>query len=93
MDKTNRWNEHLRATTTDTYMILEVDNQKVYYSNTVEKEDENRERSDSTSSSDSDSSNQEIEKQGDQETSMVKANHFIRWYSCQSNGVVRSGRC
>ena len=50
----DKFSTMLLATTTDTYMVLEVDDQKTYY--TVEDEEEGRERSDSTSSSDSDSS-------------------------------------
>ncbi len=50
----SKFSDMLLATTSDTYMILEVDDQKVYY--TVADDDEKRERSDSSSSSDSDSS-------------------------------------
>jgi len=51
----SKFSDMLLATTDDAYMVLEVDDQKAYY--TVESDDEEpRDRSDSTSSSDSDSS-------------------------------------
>ena len=50
----DKFSRMLLATTTDTYMVLEVDDQKTYY--TMDDEEESRERSGSTSSSDSDSS-------------------------------------
>ncbi len=51
----SKFSDMLLATTTDTYMVLEVDDQKAYYMMEEEK-DETRKRSDSASSSDSDSS-------------------------------------
>ncbi len=82
MDKTNRWNEHLLATTTTWSSKLTTRRSTTRWKRRMKTEKEVI-----AQASDSDSSNQEIEKQGDQETSMVKANHFIRWYSCQSNGA------
>ncbi len=51
----SKFSDMLLATTTDTYMVLEVDDQKAYYT-MEEEDDEKRKRSDSTSSSDSSSS-------------------------------------
>ncbi len=56
----SKFSDMLLATTTDTYMVLEVDDQKAYYMMEEEK-DETRKRSDSTSSSDSDSSIKKLE--------------------------------
>lgn len=51
-----KFSDMLLATTTDTYMILEVDDKKSYYTVKDEDEEEGRDRSESVGSTDSDSS-------------------------------------